>query len=501
MLSAVIATFVGALGLCVGSFLNVVLYRLPAGLSVARPARSFCPACRVPIAWYDNLPVLSWLLLRGRCRQCRCAIGVRYPLVEAVTGLVFVLVYALLFAERSRVGLATPAWPGDVPLLATWLVLAAVLVACAAMDLNSYMVDTRITDVALIAGLVLHAAWPRPEFVGPIGGDAIGAAALAALLLSGVMLWWSCAPAPGEIQPDASSAPSDSTPASSDAPAATGHAVGILGVATCLIISVALIAASAQADASPGPESLAALAAPAALLALFLIAVLVSGQRRAADELLSAAIEEEQPIARRTALRELLWLTPIILVGVVVWLAVDGLPLLASGWKQATQWSPLGGMHPLAGLAFAAHGAIVGAAAGWMLRIVFTLAFGREALGTGDIFILAAAGAAAGWDIALLGLLLAVGLAMAGWLLTMLLKSSVLLSFGPWLALGFVAALWLNRPAAETARFYVTSIRVTWQEQPAMLAVGGGLMLIGTAFSVVLARLARRLAERAAKAE
>jgi len=81
-------------GLVFGSFLNVCIYRLPRGFSVVRPG-SACPACRTPIAWYDNLPVVSWLLLRGRCRACRAPISPRYLLVELLTGLLFLACYAV----------------------------------------------------------------------------------------------------------------------------------------------------------------------------------------------------------------------------------------------------------------------------------------------------------------------------------------------------------------------------------------------------------------------
>jgi len=80
-------------GLALGSFLNVCIYRLPRGMSVVRPG-SACPACRAPIAWYDNLPVVSWLLLRGRCRACQERISPRYLLVELLTGLLFLGCYA-----------------------------------------------------------------------------------------------------------------------------------------------------------------------------------------------------------------------------------------------------------------------------------------------------------------------------------------------------------------------------------------------------------------------
>lgn len=80
-----------AVGTVIGSFLNVVVYRLPARMSIVRPG-SHCPMCKTPIRWYDNIPVLGWLMLAGRCRHCRAAISPRYPLVEAFAGLVFLAI-------------------------------------------------------------------------------------------------------------------------------------------------------------------------------------------------------------------------------------------------------------------------------------------------------------------------------------------------------------------------------------------------------------------------
>ncbi|WP_457639991.1 prepilin peptidase [Persephonella sp.] len=73
-------------GTIIGSFLNVVIYRLPRGRSVAKPAFSFCPSCGSPVKWYDNIPILSYLVLRGRCRNCSSPISKRYPFVELLTG-------------------------------------------------------------------------------------------------------------------------------------------------------------------------------------------------------------------------------------------------------------------------------------------------------------------------------------------------------------------------------------------------------------------------------
>ncbi len=87
-----LASAIFVLGLAFGSFLNVCIYRLPLGLSVVTP-RSACPKCKSPIALYDNMPVLSWLILRGRCRHCKAGISPRYLLIELLTGLLFLACY------------------------------------------------------------------------------------------------------------------------------------------------------------------------------------------------------------------------------------------------------------------------------------------------------------------------------------------------------------------------------------------------------------------------
>jgi len=483
------STFVGSavwlLGLCVGSFLNVVIYRLPRGLSPAEPARSFCPNCRHPIAAYDNIPVLSWLLLRGRCRHCRAAISVQYPLVEAATGLAFALTYYLLFVLHARAGLTAPGLPHDAALLLTWLVLVAAMIACAATDLHSYMIDTRVTNVVVGAGLLLHALWPRAEFVAPAAQGPWGAAALAAGLVCLLMLWrtvW-CKPPQDDDLPTTTDAP----------PPPTGAAVGV--VATLIMVALAAWVLATPLMWQSARHIILLLPAPFVLAALFALTVIVGGQPRAADAEIEAVVEDEGPAARRAVLGELAWLAPSALAGLAAGLAVMLLPPAAAVWTAAMHWSPGGGFVPLAGVTFATHGAVIGALAGWLLRIVFTFAFGREAFGIGDIYILAAAGAALGWDMALLGLLFSVGLALAGWLLGLLLKRVGMIPFGPWLALGFVVALWLNDAAVDVLDHYADNLRFAWEQRPDMLAVGGGVMLVGCAAAIVLARLARRLVE------
>ena len=121
------------LGLVVGSFLNVVIYRVPRKLSIVRP-RSACPGCHTPIREVDNIPVISWLVLRGRCRHCHEPISVRYPLVEAGTGLLF----------------AVTAWrTGEHLDLGAYLILDAVLVALALIDVEHLILPRSIIYVGL----------------------------------------------------------------------------------------------------------------------------------------------------------------------------------------------------------------------------------------------------------------------------------------------------------------------------------------------------------------
>lgn len=132
----IILAFVFAFGLCVGSFLNVVIHRLPraAGLS----GRSQCPHCGVRLAWFDLIPVLSFLLLRARCRNCRAPIAWRYPLVELATGLI-------ALAMVDRFGLTAAA--------ALYFVFAAALVAVTFIDLDWKIIPDVITLPGLLVGL------------------------------------------------------------------------------------------------------------------------------------------------------------------------------------------------------------------------------------------------------------------------------------------------------------------------------------------------------------
>ena len=130
---------VAVLGLLVGSFLNVVIWRVPRKVSVAWPA-SHCPACEAPIQPLDNVPVASWLRLRGKCRQCDAPIPLRYPLVEVGCAVLF-------SAAALRFGVSW-ALPG-------YLVLFAALLAISVIDLEHYIVPDRITVPLTLASIPL----------------------------------------------------------------------------------------------------------------------------------------------------------------------------------------------------------------------------------------------------------------------------------------------------------------------------------------------------------
>lgn len=481
------AVLVWLLGLCIGSFLNVVVYRLPLGLSVSQPRWSFCPACHAPIAWYDNLPVVGWLLLRGRCRRCRAAISVQYPLVEALTGLVFVQVFCLLFSFATRDGLENPRLPTDLALLAAWLALAAVMIACAAMDITAYVVDTRLTDTAIVVSLIAYALWPRPEFCQERVSGAAGAAATAAAIAGAAMLWFTVYRRP-HSEPDPSAAPPSAAP-SLPAPVAP-RAFGASAIAVLAVVGLSLLTLAAPAVG----ESLRGLVIPLGLAAIFIATVRASGQQRAADDEIHEAIENEAPQARTMAAHDLLWLLPTIAAATAAALLVSWVPAADAGWRSLVGWR-WGEFAPVAGVCFSLHGAIVAALAGWAVRLVFTLLLGREAFATGDIFILAAAGAAAGWDIALIGFLLAVPASLAGWLLSLLMKRSLMIPFGPWLAIGFLMALWLNRPVAAWADRVGQDLSLASQQRPEMLAMMAGVLVVGGGMALLLARWLRNRLE------
>ncbi len=146
------------MGLVVGSFLNVVIARVPEGLSVVRP-RSRCPHCGHSLSWYENLPLLSWLFLRGRCRGCKAPISVMYPLVEALTAVLFF------------VCLRQFDW---TPELALALVFVCLLIPLTFIDLRHYLLPFSLTLPGIAAGLGMSLWLGLERFRDSLIGAAVG---------------------------------------------------------------------------------------------------------------------------------------------------------------------------------------------------------------------------------------------------------------------------------------------------------------------------------------
>jgi leader peptidase (prepilin peptidase)/N-methyltransferase len=154
--------WLAAFGLVIGSFLNVCIGRLPRGESIVSPP-SRCPTCHSAIAWYDNIPVLSYLVLRGRCRTCRSSISARYPVTEAVTAAAFVVQGVWFHA--------------DPVLLASRLVFTAILIVLFGTDLETQRLPNVITYPGIVLGLAFS-YWVPPGLAAAVTGCIAGASVL-----------------------------------------------------------------------------------------------------------------------------------------------------------------------------------------------------------------------------------------------------------------------------------------------------------------------------------
>jgi len=166
MREVVLAVFAAVLGAVVGSFLNACIYRMPRGISLGNPRRSFCPGCKKLIPWYENLPILSWLVLRGKCSGCGTAIAWRYPLVEALTAILFYAAWVIY----------------GFPLAPVYWIFLALLVAATFIDIEHFIIPDEITWGGTAAGVLLSLLVPdmmnvssRWEAAGlSLGGAALG---------------------------------------------------------------------------------------------------------------------------------------------------------------------------------------------------------------------------------------------------------------------------------------------------------------------------------------
>lgn len=173
MAEYLIYLWIFCLGLVIGSFLNVLIYRIPRKLNFAL-GRSFCPSCRQKISFYDNIPVASYFILRGRCRKCKARISFRYPLVEIISGC------ALLFLFRNH-GLTTGFF--------VYSFLSAILIAIFFIDLDFQIIPDLLTLPGMVIGLAISMAPHGMGIISSLVGLLVGGGALYMIALLGDWLF------------------------------------------------------------------------------------------------------------------------------------------------------------------------------------------------------------------------------------------------------------------------------------------------------------------------
>lgn len=408
--------FLFVMGACVGSFLNVVIYRLPRGESIAFPG-SHCPSCGRAIRWYDNIPLLSWLALGGRCRFCKTHISPRYLVIELVTALLVGGLYVCYYIVEFRRGAGE--FEVTWPMFIAHAALVCGLLACSAVDIEKWIVPLEVCWFVSVVGVVAAAAapwayhsikdYPWMLTVSPASG-AMAVAGAIGLVIAIVLQHY------GLLQQsflDAVEKPVlNIKPARKNAPTA-------------------------------GKD-----AAPAASKATPRVSVAITAQHGVNP--------------RKEVLREVLFLAPAIGLAVAAYFLVTEVPAVRSGWNHLTNESQAGTAGAFArhfnGLLAAIFGYLVGGAWIWGTRIIGTLAFGKEAMGLGDVHIMAAVGAVAGWTVPTLAFFVAPVFGLAWALYLWIARNQRELPYGPWLAGASVIVMIFYDRLFDILRAYIELI-------------------------------------------
>jgi len=462
LLAAVQLGFVFAVGACIGSLVNVLAYRLPLGMSVVTPP-SRCPSCQTKLTWRENIPILGWVILRGKCRFCKARISPEYPLIELLVAVLLAGLFALWYLTPVNatlvgvpVGEIAPEWARSGlgltwPIFTVFLALAACLVAMTLVDAKTFTIPLVLTWTPALVALAFHplwagwvqwkhgALWSRaPGWTwaiaspGSAGGGWVGASlgGIAGLVIANVLLerglirrsfadyeeWEkkareaATAPPPGP----GASPPFEPVSPSGDAPPA----------------AVPLGSAPESRDLP--------------------VVGVAPADRPGADDPTQLWIR--YPHARREMLKEIVFLAPCLA------LAVGGGALarwLAGPWLfdfEANRFVPSVAvplwLDVLAGVLM---GYLIGGGVVWAVRIAGSLAFGKEAMGLGDVHLMGAVGACLGWIDSALAFFGAAFVALA-WALGSRVTSGRMrraMPYGPFLAaatlLVLLAKPWIER--------------------------------------------------------
>ena len=329
------------LGACVGSFLNVVVWRLPRGESLVTPP-SRCPQCNTRLAWYDNVPIFGWIFLKGRCRYCKKPISMRYPIIEAVTGGMFAFYYVMFFmlhhgltcsmseAVRDQITIVNH-WP----IFALYLWLISALLASSLIDAELFIIEPRVVWVTAGVAILFHALLDRNAMPGTLSDLRPASAALAA----GAAIGWAIS--------------------------------GTLWFVGKLPISFPQGEPILEAQRPEIEQE-----------------IREAKQRGEEVEPLPPAYSKGQ--IRAEMRKEMVFLMPpLMLGGLMVLLTMPGKPLFGF-------WAQLYRHDWLRGLLGALLGGMVGGFTVWMTRILGTLGFGKVGMGRGDADLMFCVGAVLG---------------------------------------------------------------------------------------------------------
>ncbi|MHC4460127.1 MAG: prepilin peptidase [Planctomycetota bacterium] len=361
--------FIFGFGCCIGSFLNVVIYRLPRDKSLITPP-SACPACGKHIRFYDNIPLVSWLLLGRKCRYCKAPVSTRYFIIELLTGLLFLGLFILYVRTNLRTGMPLFLQGGWFIYLLHIILLAA-FIAASAIDLELWVIPLSICWFVTAAGLL---------------GSAIGGYVIDPAVINRYALLPSASAGTGSL--------------------AAGAAIGL--AISWVFLATGLIKRSYESDDSQNsteqPENLT----------------------------------EQQFNHRLEACREIIFLLPIIICSAAAYWIIREVAPLSTWWIDFSQHSVV------AGLLGSLWGYFVGCGIVWATRILGTLAFGKEAMGLGDVHLMGAAGVVIGPIFVVVAFFIApfFGLAWAG--SQMFFKKTRQIPYGPFLSLGILAVMILH---------------------------------------------------------
>jgi len=375
--------FIFAFGCCIGSFLNVVIYRMPRDKSLVTPPSS-CPSCGKHIRFYDNVPLFSWLLLGRKCRYCKVPISPRYFLIELLTALVFIGLFILYF--YTDLGKNIQPFPSRGWLIyLLHIILLSAFIAASAIDLEHWIIPLAICWLVTAVGLI---------------GSAVG---------------------PYVIDPALIRADSLLPVASAN----TGSLA--LGAAIGLAISWGLLASGLLKRSYETDEHAE------------------DGQVEQEDNAAkgdsagsTAEIPEEQFNHRLEAFREIIFLMPIIACSLAAYWIINNTVSI-----ERLNNFPI--QHPvIAGFLGSLWGYFIGCGIVWGIRIFGTLGFGKEAMGLGDVHLMGAAGAVIGPLLVVVAFFIApfFGLAWAG--SQMFFKKIRQIPYGPFLSLGIFVVMILH---------------------------------------------------------